>query len=617
MVDTREVRRIELLAPAKNLACGIAAINHGADAVYIGGPGFSARAAAANSVQDIEQLVEHAHLFGVKVYVALNTIFNDEELGHAVTLCHILYEAGVDALIIQDTGLLQSDLPPIALHASTQMNNRTPERVGFWQNVGFEQVVLARELSLEQIRAIRKESTVPLEFFVHGALCVSYSGQCYISEVMAGRSANRGECAQFCRHKFDLKDSDGRTLEKDSYLLSLKDLNLSDHIEALIDAGISSLKIEGRLKDENYVKNVTAHYRTILDGIMAGRSDLMPASYGVCTFDFTPDPEKSFNRGSCEYFTKKKRNVVGDPRSPKSKGKLLGRISRIEKSYFIVDSGEKIVNGDGLCFLDSRGALVGLRVNRADGTHLFPKDDIKRLGLRVGMEMYRNADISFTKQLERSGLCRSVVLDLKLTEQEGGLLLTLSDTDGITSVTELTVVAEEAKNPEAVQNVAIKQLKKCGGTIFTVESVQVDLVGTSFYPAAIFNEIRRNSFVRHAEVRGEFFQVKPTGPRTDTGSWPGDSVSYLDNITNTKAVEFYAAHGVSKVDNALTKAVDVPDAALMTTKYCIKAQLDSCPKIKGSRRDMAGQLFLADNSGEYSLDFDCKKCEMQLSLKKE
>ena len=615
MVDKREARRIELLAPAKNLACGIAAINHGADAVYIGGPGFSARAAAANSVQDIEQLVAHAHLFGAKVYVALNTIFNDKELGRAVTLCHSLYETGVDALIIQDTGLLQSDLPPIALHASTQMNNRTPERVRFWQDVGFEQVVLARELSLEQIKEIRDKSSVALEFFVHGALCVSYSGQCYISEVMAGRSANRGECAQFCRHKFDLKDSDGKILEKDSYILSLKDLNLSDHIESLIDAGISSLKIEGRLKDENYVKNVTAHYRTILDGIIAGRTDLISASSGACQFDFTPDPEKSFNRGSCEYFTRKKRNIVGDPRSPKSKGKLLGRISRIEKSYFIVDTGEKIVNGDGLCFFASKGELVGLRVNRADGTHLFPKDDIRRLGLRVGMEMYRNMDISFTKQLERSGQCRSVGLDLKLTEQDGGLLLTVSDSDGITSATELGAVAEKAKNPEAVKNVAIKQLKKCGGTIFTVDDVQVDLVSTSFYPAAIFNEIRRNGFTRHAEARVQSFRAKPTGPRKDTGTWPDESVNYLDNITNTKAVGFYEAHGVRTVDRALIKAVDEPDAALMTTKYCIKAQLGRCPKIKGSQKDMDGSLFIADNTGEYALDFDCTKCEMQLRLK--
>ncbi|BHH85277.1 peptidase U32 family protein [Desulforhopalus sp. 52FAK] len=617
MVDQTEVRKIELLAPAKNLPCGIAAINHGADAVYIGGPGFSARAAAANSVEDIAQLVRHAHMFGAKVYVAFNTIFNDEELTRAVALSHTLYDAGADALIIQDTGLLKSDLPPIALHSSTQMNNRTPERVRFWQDVGFDQVVLARELSLEQIREIGATSSVPLEFFVHGALCVSYSGQCYISEVMAGRSANRGECAQFCRHKFDLKDSKGRVLEKDSYLLSLKDLNLSGHIEALIDAGISSLKIEGRLKDEHYVKNVTAHYRRILDGVLAGRSDLAPASSGVCQFDFTPDPEKSFNRGSSEYFIRAKRNVVGDPRSPKSKGKLLGRITRIDKSFFVVDGAEKIVNGDGLCFFDGRGALVGLRVNRVDGTHLFPKDDVQRLGLRVGMEMFRNADTAFAKLLDRSEQCRTIGVNVRLREKEGGLELTVTDSDGITSVTELSVTAEEAKNPEAVKNGAIKQLKKSGGTVFTVEDVQVDIDGASFYPAAIFNEIRRNGFARHAEERVSYFQVKPTQPRRDTGVWPLDTISYLDNVRNSKALEFYAEHGVTKTDQGLVKAEDVQDAALMTTKYCIKAQLGRCPKVKGSRKDMSDPLFLADNRGEYALEFDCKKCEMLLRLKKE
>ena len=384
MIDPT-VRKIELLAPAKNLACGVAAINHGADAVYIGGPGFSARAAAANSIQDIEQLVGHAHLFGAKVYVALNTIFSDDELEQAVAMCHTLYRIGVDALIIQDTGLLQSDLPPIALHSSTQMNNRTPERVCFWQNVGLEQVVLARELSLSQIREIRAKSSVVLEFFVHGALCVSYSGQCYISEVMAGRSANRGECAQFCRHKFDLKDGDGRLLEKDSYLLSLKDLDLSANLEELIDAGISSLKIEGRLKDEQYVKNVTAYYRKALDKIISERSDLVAASSGVCRFDFSPDPQKSFNRGSTDYFIRKKRNIVGDLRSPKSKGQLIGRVASIDKSSFVVDTNEKIVNGDGLCFYNRQGTLVCLRVKIAYGIMLFTKDNVKRLGLNPGM----------------------------------------------------------------------------------------------------------------------------------------------------------------------------------------------------------------------------------------
>lgn len=610
------LRKIELLAPAKNLSCGIAAVNHGADAVYIGGPGFSARSAAANSLEDIERLVYHAHMFGVKVYVALNTIFGDEELPRAVALCHDLYQVGVDALIIQDTGLLESDLPAIALHSSTQMNNREPERVKFWEDVGFEQVVLARELSFKQIREIREKTSVLLEFFVHGALCVSYSGQCYISEVMAGRSANRGECAQFCRHKFDVKDSTGKVLEKDVYALSLKDLDLSSHLESLIDAGISSLKIEGRLKDENYVKNVTAYYREKLDEILKRRTDLIRSSSGICTFDFEPDPSKSFNRGKTEYFTQKKRNVVGDLQSPKSKGKYLGRITRIDKKSFVVDTDAEIANGDGLCFFSQRGTLVGIRINRADTNILFPKDDVGGLGLRVGMEIFRNSDTLFTKKLTRSEQCRAIGVDLILSEVKGGLSLTLHDSDGIESTVKLSVSGEVAKNPEAVKVVAEKQLKKSGGTIFNVESVQVNLLSNQFYPAAIFNEIRREGFAHHMGVRVESFKSKVTAPRKDTGKWPAAEVSYLDNISNIKALEFYKKHGVVTTTSAFDKAGAVDDAALMTTKYCIKAQLGSCPKMKGGEKDMESSLLLSDNTGEYSLSFDCSKCEMQLRRKK-
>lgn len=610
------IRKIELLAPAKNLSCGIAAINHGADAVYIGGPGFSARAAAANSIEDIAQLVRYAHLFGAKVYVALNTIFTDSELTSAVTLCHSLYNAGIDALIIQDTGLLESDLPTIPLHSSTQMNNRTPERVRFWEDVGFEQVVLARELSLDQIQKIRQKSSVVLEFFVHGALCVSYSGQCYISEVMAGRSANRGECAQFCRHKFDLKDHTGRILEKDSYLLSLKDLDLSSHLEALIDAGIGSLKIEGRLKDENYVKNVTAYYRRALDAIIEKRTDLATAASGRCSFDFTPDPLRSFNRGQTDYFIQNKRNVVGDIRSPKSKGQYLGRVMRVDKSSFTVETDEKIANGDGLCFYGGKNDLVGIRINRAEGNILYPKDEVGRLGLRVGMELYRNSDTAFSKELNRSEQCRTISLDLVLSEIEGGLLLTACDSDGVRSETRLEAIGQQAKNPGTTGQVAEKQLKKAGGTVFTVNSVEVNLPSELFFTSAVFNDLRRKAFDHHQDLRVAHFRGQPAPPRKDTGIWPADHVDYLDNIRNAKALEFYQKHGVTESRSALVTAAEVKDAALMTTKYCIKAQLGRCPKIKGSRRDMDGPLFLADNTGEYALDFDCKKCEMQLRLKK-
>ena len=358
---------LELLSPARNLECGRAAVNHGADAVYIGGPQFGARAAAANPLSDIEQLVQHAHLFKARVYIALNTLFTDSELEKAVKLIHRYYDMGVDALIIQDMGLLECDLPPISLHASTQTDNRTAKKVRFLEDVGFEQVVLARELSLKQIREIRRATTVPLEVFIHGALCVSYSGQCYISERIAGRSANRGECAQFCRHAFTLKDRHGRIVSKDRYLLSLKDLNRSHSLEELIEAGVSSFKIEGRLKDAGYVKNVTAYYRQLLDDILEGQPGLSPSSSGQCVFSFTPDPAKSFNRGRTEYFLKQQRDQAGSIDSPKSLGEKIGPVGGAEKSSFTIQSDTVLANGDGLCYFDSNGILIGLKANRVDG----------------------------------------------------------------------------------------------------------------------------------------------------------------------------------------------------------------------------------------------------------
>lgn len=612
------VRKIELLAPAKNLSCGIAAIDHGADAVYIGGPVFSARAAAANSLGDIEQLVGYAHLFGAKVYVALNTIFKDEELERAVALAHDLYKIGVDALIIQDVGLLQSDLPPIALHASTQMNNRSVEKVRFWEDVGIEQVVLARELSFAQIKKISEKTTVPLEFFVHGALCVSYSGQCYISEVMTGRSANRGECAQFCRHKFDLLDGEGRVLERDKYLLSLKDLNLSDHIEQLIDAGVSSLKIEGRLKDEIYVKNVTAHYRGVLDKILARRPDLNAASSGHCSFFFQPDPARTFYRGGTDYFTQNKRNVVGEPRTPKSKGKLLGKVVARDGHSFVVDTVEKVVNGDGISFFDSKGRLVGLRVNRVEGQRLFPKGGLKGSDLRKGVEVYRNADGAFSKKLQGSSGCRKVGVKLHLIEENFTLHLTVTDSDGVESTSHLEVEAETAKNPEAVRKTAARQLQKSGDTSFLIEEVLVDISGNNFYPVAVFNAIRREAFDAHAAKRRGHFMPQPAKPRKDKGIWPGEKLSYLDNIFNRKALQFYLDHGVKEIEGGNARAAETADNALMTTKYCVKVQSGDCPRLtKGRGKVHPKSLVLRDNSGEYWLDFNCSQCEMTLRLKKE
>ncbi len=604
-------RDIELLAPARDLACGLAAIDHGADAVYIGGPRFGARAAAANSLADIEQLVQYAHSFRARVYVALNTLLREEELEPAVELCHRLDQIGVDALIIQDVGLLECDLPPIPLHASTQMNNRTPEKVRFLERVGFSQVVLARELSLEQIRAIRAATTVPLECFVHGALCVSHSGQCYLSEVMAGRSANRGECAQFCRHKFDLFDLHGTVLAKDRFLLSLKDLDLSRHLADLIDAGVRSFKIEGRLKDVHYVKNVTAAYRLALDAIIDGREDLARASSGRCRFAFVPDPSRSFSRGAIDFFLRGPRRKMAEIRTPKSIGKRIGRVLEMDATSFTLAGETTLRNGDGLCFFDPSGTLVGLRVNRVQGNRIFPKDS--PLGLRVGTELYRNNDLAFHAQLEQSRLCRTIGLRLTLTETGDGLQLAVVDEDGLYSVTTLAVAREKARTPGAIETVAAKQLQKSGGTVLSVDEIRLQIAPDLFVPAAALNELRRQALNNHLETRRRSYARERVALVANSVPWPRTWVDYRDNIYNSRAAAFYRRHGVERIDPERLRADQVADCALMTSKYCIRRQLGLCSRSAGAPDGSAEPLILADRTGRYLVQFDCDVCEMTIS----
>ncbi len=600
-------RTLELLAPAKNLSCGLAAIDHGADAVYIGGPQFSARIAAANSLTDIEKLVTVAHRFRARVYVALNTIFDDRELALAARFAWQLREIGVDALIIQDMGLLECHLPPIPLHASTQTNNRTVEKVQFLEKVGFRQVVLARELSLAQIRAIRAATTTTLEFFVHGALCVSYSGQCYMSEVMAGRSANRGECAQFCRHQYTLRDGRGAILLRDRHLLSLKDLDLSAHLTELVAAGIDSFKIEGRLKDEAYVKNVTAFYRQALDKLIDADAGLQAASSGRCSFSFTPDTAKSFNRGKTDYFLVKKRNTPGALDSPKSTGQELGRVIQTGKGFLVLATSEVVNNGDGLCFLGPEGRLVGIKTNRVENGRIHLKD---ALVVPMGTLVHRNADTAFAKQLARSEQCRTLAVWIELSETADGLLMTVRDEDGLVSKTLLKAEKEMARQGGTVGAMAEKQLKKSGGTLFSVEAVEVHLLPGSFYSAAIFNELRRQGLEEHLAKRLEGYRCEQAEPAINDYPWPADEVSYLDNIANRKALDFYQRHGVEGGNKSVLKAKDIADCILMTCKYCLRAQLRMCPKMTGNVPAIVEPLVLVDNTGEYQLGFDCDSCEM-------
>jgi putative protease len=600
-------RTLELLAPAKNLSCGLAALEHGADAVYIGGPQFGARSGAANSLADIETLATAAHRFRARVYVAFNTIFDDRELEQAVRLAWQLWDCGVDALIIQDMGLLECSLPPLPLHASTQTNNRTAEKVLFLEKVGFQQVVLARELSLKQIRAIRQTTSVTLEFFVHGALCVSYSGQCYISEVMAGRSGNRGECAQFCRHRYSLADKDGKVLVTDRHLLSLKDLDLSARLGELVDAGIDSFKIEGRLKDELYVKNVTASYRQALDKLIDADVHLARSSSDRCSFSFSPDTSKSFNRGKTEYFLIKERNTPAALLSPKSIGRELGRVSLVGKGFFTLATAETINNGDGLCYFDAAENLVGVKVNRVVEGKIYPRD---ASSVEVGTLVYRNGDIGFAKQLAASQQCRFLAVWLHVSQGENGLLLTVRDEDGCVSETYLAAEKELARQAGKLALTAEKQLKKSGGTPFAVQAVQVSLPPDIFYPAAVFNELRRKGLAEYLAKRLHDFVREEVQLFANNYPWPAEEVTYLDNIANRKALEFYRRHGARAPGDGGFQAKDSADCALMTCKYCIRAQLAMCPKMTGNSSGNAESLVLIDNTGEYTVHFHCRRCEM-------
>jgi collagenase-like PrtC family protease len=599
-------RSLELLSPARDCATGKAAIDHGADAVYIGAPRFGARAAAANSIDEIRQLADYAHRFYARVYVAFNTLLNDSEVEEAVALTHALYAGGVDALIIQDMGLLDCDLPPIPLHASTQCDNRTPEKVRFLEGTGFSQVVLARELNLEQIREIRRATSVPLEFFVHGALCVSFSGRCLISEKVAGRSANRGCCAQFCRHRYTLKDTHGNTLKKDSHLLSLMDLNLSGHLQQLIDAGIDSFKIEGRLKDISYVKNVTAFYRTALDRIIDVDAGLRRSSSGRCTFGFQPDPQRTFNRGGTDYFLTLPRNRPGALKTPKSIGEEIGRVGKISPQYFELEKPCEIANGDGLCFFDTNDTLIGLRVNKVECGRIYVRNSHL---LGRGTTIFRNFDSAFIRQLKKSENCRKIAVDIILSATAEGLNCTIYDEDDCRTAITTPGNGEQSRDPDRMRDILIKQLKKSGNTDYIVRSVILNLGQIPHIPVAAINDIRRRAFDAHRENRLRQHVIPAKLPVDASLPWPKGLAAPPDQ-TNAHARAFYARHGLelsatgeSHLQNATT---------LMTSKYCIKAQLGLCPTSGARGPFPAEPLTIADNTGTYTLAFDCRTCEMRV-----
>ncbi|MGB4911595.1 MAG: U32 family peptidase, partial [Candidatus Dechloromonas phosphoritropha] len=484
---------LELLAPAKNADFGIAAIKHGADAVYIGGPAFGARNGAGNTVADIERLSTFAHRYHAKIFVALNTILHDAELEDAHRLAWQIHDAGADALIIQDMGLLEMDLPPIQLHASTQTDNRNPAKVRFLEDAGFSQIVLARELSLNEIINISSQSTVALEYFVHGALCVAFSGQCYISHAHTGRSANRGECSQACRLPYTLVDEKGRTISENQHLLSMKDNNQSENILELARAGVSSFKIEGRLKDLSYVKNITAHYRSLIDDILEKHPEFERASSGRSTFTFTPQPDKTYNRGYTDYFANDRQDDIGAFDSPAFVGEPVGEVAEIGSEHFTINSTSEFHNGDGVCFYDAHGELVGMRINRADGTMLFPAAMPEQLS--AGTTLFRNHDQAFERALEKESAERHISVQPDFAESADGFRLTLTDEDGVSVAVNLEndekTGREVAKNPERATATLREQLGKFGNTMFVAQPVELQLSQAWFLPTAAINALRR------------------------------------------------------------------------------------------------------------------------------
>lgn len=606
-------RKIELLSPAKDLACGIEAINHGADAVYIGAPKFGARAAAGNTVDDIKSLCDYAHLYGARIYVALNTILYDNELDEARDMIWKLYDAGVDALIVQDMGITQLDLPPIPLHASTQTDNRTVEKVRFLESAGFTQVVLARELSLEEIKKIKDSTNVSLEVFIHGALCVSYSGQCYLSEALSGRSANRGACAQYCRLPYTLIDSEGKVIVQNKHLLSLKDMNRSEYLEDLLDAGASSLKIEGRLKDISYVKNVTAYYRKKLDEIFKRRPEYVRASDGRSTFDFEPEVSKSFNRGFTPFFLKGRSADITAFDTPKSLGEFVGHVKEMKGNSFTVAGTKTLNNGDGLIFFNANGELEGFRVNKVDANRVFPQEMPARL--RPKTALYRNFDQAFEKTMARQTAERKITVVMSFADCQNGFSLSVEDESGARVIIYRDFNKETAKR-EQTENIRT-QLSKLGNTPFSVSKVDVNLSEMWFVPSSLLSDMRREAIeklilnrrtrYRRELVKVSNYQAKP--------QFPQRSLTYLGNVANDKSYKFYAERGVEKISPAFEK-VQVDDVPLMFTKHCLRYSMGWCPVRQKGKSPYKEPYYLLYKDTRLLLEFDCKNCHMLIKKDK-
>lgn len=619
------MRKLELLAPAKDLKCGIAAIDCGADAVYIGAARFGARQAVGNSIDDINELCEYAHKFGCKVYVTVNTIIYDNELEDTQKLLNELGRIGVDAILVQDMGITKLQLPQnVALHASTQTDNRSAEKVEWLARHNFDRVVLARELSLEEIRNIhRRVPQTELEVFVHGALCVSYSGVCYASEYCFGRSANRGACAQFCRMKFDLTDKDGNEIINQAHLLSLKDMCRIDSLELLADAGVTSFKIEGRLKDINYVRNVTAAYSNQLNEIISRRgSEYERASSGVCDIRFTPNLNKTFNRGFTDYFLNGRTSDLASFYTPKAMGEYVGKVKEIRGNSFNVAGTTSFANGDGLCFINSNNELEGFRINRAEGNRLFPLRMPR--GLRKGIALYRNSDQLFEKELNGDNVQRKLGIRINIKASAEGLHIEAKTCDEKLHINLQKDISLEKAQKSQVDNIK-RQISKFGNTIFTVEDVIVEPTDFPwFIPNSILAEIRRQAA---DELMGRLSEMSENQKDTktkdqaqqlpDNGKVSFHSISsyqqpYMYNIANRLAHSFYEQEGMSDITPAFE--IRKPSSPLvMQCRYCLRHELGQCKKSHKQSGLLKEPLHLRLADGRtFRLEFDCKKCQMNI-----
>ena len=586
---------LELLAPAKNLACGIAAIDHGADAVYIGAPKFGARAAVGNSIDDVRQLCDYAHQFGAKIYVTLNTIVYDNELDEVHRLIDQLAESGVDAILVQDMGLLQfMQDKPFEIHASTQTDNRTADKVRWLQQVGFSRAVLARELSADEIAEIHREvPNIELEVFVHGALCVSYSGICYASQHCFGRSANRGECAQFCRMRFSLVDADGAEIEHERYLLSLKDMNQSENLEKLIQAGAVSFKIEGRLKDVAYVKNVTAAYSELLNAFIRKHKDeYCRASKGRCDYTFTPNLKRTFNRGYTTYFVNGRKPDIASFDTPKAVGEFVGKVKEIRHDSFNVAGTASFVNGDGLCFLNDDRQFEGFRANRVVGNRIYPFK--MPAGLRPGMSLYRNNDQEFERILSKSSATRKIPVTISLRAVDDGFELSAGDA-------KVHFAAEHQLAQKSPRENLVRQLSKLGDTIYECAQIDVPEDFNFFIPNSQLSDMRRQLIDAMSEIKRSIKRARVVGN-------PGvGELSYQNNISNRQAAAFYGTDELSAFE---LKGGDGP---IMQCRHCLRYSLGYCVKRGGKRPTWREPLSLVLGDGRrFRLEFDCKNCQMNV-----